>query len=77
MDFMKRAEPVWLALVIIGALNWGIVGLFDTNVVEEILGSGTAADVAYVIVGLSGLAMIPRLLGELRLGSHRAHPTGA
>ena len=76
MEFMKRAEPVWLALVIIGALNGGIVGLFDTNVVEEILGSGTAADVVYVIVGLSGLAMLPRLFEELRLGSHRAHPTG-
>jgi uncharacterized protein len=76
MEFMKRAEPVWLALVIIGALNWGIVGLFDTNVVEEILGSGTAADVVYVIVGLAGLAMLPRLFDELRLGTHRAHPTG-
>ena len=77
MEFIKRSEPVWLALMIIGALNWGIVGLFDTNVVEEILGSGTAADVVYVIVGLAGLAMVPRLLEEMRLGSHRAHPTGA
>jgi uncharacterized membrane protein YuzA (DUF378 family) len=63
-------------LVVIGALNWGIVGLFDTNVVEEILGTGTAADVVYVLVGLAGLAMVPRLLEDLRLGSHRAHPTG-
>jgi uncharacterized membrane protein YuzA (DUF378 family) len=76
MEFMKRAEPIWLTLVIIGALNWGIVGLFDTNVVEEILGSGTAADVVYVIVGLAGLAMLPRLFEELRMGSHRASPTG-
>ena len=76
MEFMKRAEPIWLALVTIGALNWGIVGLFDTNVVEEILGSGTVADVVYVIVGLAGLAMLPRLFGELRLSTHRAHPTG-
>jgi uncharacterized membrane protein YuzA (DUF378 family) len=77
MEFMKRLEPVWLALIVIGALNWGIVGLFDTNVVEEILGTGTAADVVYVIVGLAGLAMLPRLFEELRLGTHRAHPTGA
>lgn len=77
MEFIKRAEPFWLLLVVIGALNWGIVGLFDTNVVEEILGTGTAADVAYVIMGLAGLAMLPRLFEELRLGSHRAHPTGA
>ncbi len=76
MEFIKRTEPIWLALVVIGALNWGIVGLFDTNVVEEILGTGTAADVVYVIVGLAGLAMVPRLLEDLRLGTHRAHPTG-
>ena len=77
MEFIKRAEPFWLALVVIGALNWGIVGLFDTNVVEEILGTGTAADVVYVLVGLAGLAMMPRLFEELRLGTRRAHPTGA
>jgi uncharacterized membrane protein YuzA (DUF378 family) len=77
MEFIKRTEPIWLLLVVIGALNWGIVGLFDTNVVEEILGTGTAADVVYVLVGLAGLAMMPRLFEELRLGAHRAHPTGA
>jgi uncharacterized protein len=77
VDLIKRTEPVWLALVIIGALNWGIVGLFDTNVVEELLGTGTAADVAYVIVGLAGLMMVPRLLEGLNLGTHRTRPTGA
>ena len=51
MEFMKRLEPLWLALVVIGALNWLMVGLFDTNVVTEIFGSGTASDVVYVIVG--------------------------
>jgi uncharacterized membrane protein YuzA (DUF378 family) len=74
---IKRAEPFWLALLVIGALNWGIVGLFDTNVVEEILGTGTVADVVYVAVGLAGLAMLPRLFGDLRLGAHRARPSGA
>ena len=77
MELIKRTEPIWLALMVIGALNWGIVGLFDTNVVEEILGTGTAADVAYVVIGLAGLLMVPRLLEELRMGTHRAHPTGA
>jgi len=77
MEFIKRTEPIWLALMVIGALNWGIVGLFDTNVVEEILGTGTATDVVYVVIGLAGLLMVPRLLDELRMGTHRAHPTGA
>jgi uncharacterized protein len=77
MEFIRRTEPIWLALMVLGALNWGIVGLFDTNVVEEILGSGTATDVAYVVIGLAGLLMVPRLFAELRTGTHRAHPTGA
>jgi len=77
MEFIKRSEPIWLALVVLGALNWGIVGLFDTNVVSEILGTGTATDVVYVVIGLAGLFMIPRLLEELRMGIHRTHPTGA
>jgi uncharacterized membrane protein YuzA (DUF378 family) len=77
VDLIKRAEPFWLALLVIGALNWGIVGLFDTNVVEEILGTGTAADVVYVVMGLAGLAMLPRLFEDLRLGMHSARPSGA
>jgi uncharacterized membrane protein YuzA (DUF378 family) len=77
VDLIKRAEPVWLALLVIGALNWGIVGLFDTNVVEELLGTGTAADVVYVVVGLAGLAMLPRLFEDLRLGMQRLRPSGA
>jgi uncharacterized membrane protein YuzA (DUF378 family) len=76
MELIKRFEPVWLGLVVIGALNWGLVGLFDVNVVEEIFGTGTVADVVYVIVGIAGLAMLPRLLGDLRV-TGRAHATGA
>jgi uncharacterized membrane protein YuzA (DUF378 family) len=77
MAFMKRLEPLWLALIVIGALNWLMVGLFDTNVVTEIFGSGTASDVVYVIVGIAGLAMLPRLFEDLRLGTGRTHATGA
>ena len=77
MEFMKRLEPLWLVLVVIGALNWLMIGLFDTNVVSEILGTGTATDVVYVVIGLAGLLMVPRLFEELRMGTHRAHPTGA
>ena len=71
MEFIKRLEPVWLALVVVGALNWGMVGLFEFNLVAEIFGAGTVADVIYVIVGIAGLMMVPKLLEEFRLGSHR------
>jgi uncharacterized membrane protein YuzA (DUF378 family) len=77
MDVIKRLEPVWLALVVVGALNWGLVGLFEFNLVEEIFGAGTVADVIYVIVGLAGLMMLPRLFEDFRVSTHRTHPTGA
>ena len=77
MELMKRLEPLWLALVVIGALNWLMIGLFDTNVVTEIFGSGTASDVVYVIVGIAGLAMLPRLFEDVRVAGGRTHATGA
>jgi uncharacterized protein len=77
MDIIKRLEPVWLALVVIGAINWGLVGLFEWNLVTEIFGTGTVTDVIYVIVGVAGLMMLPRLLEDFRVSTHRTHPTGA
>jgi len=76
MELMKRLEPVWLGLVLLGALNWALVALFDFNVVEELLGTGTATDVVYVIVGLAAVALLPRMFEGATLGD-RAHPRGA
>ena len=45
------------ALAIIGALNWGSIGIFQVNFVENILGSGGLTRVVYALVGLSGLAL--------------------
>jgi hypothetical protein len=77
MDIIKRMELVWLALVVLGATNWLLVGLFEWNLFAEILGTGTVTDVAYVIVGIAGLALVPRTFEGLRMGTHTTHPTGA
>jgi len=46
-------------VAIIGALNWGLVGLFGYNLVDAIFGVGSVASRAiYVLVGLSGLALL-------------------
>lgn len=45
-------------LVIIGGLNWGLVGLFKFNLVEAIFGTGMVATVIYVLVGLAALWML-------------------
>ena len=46
------------ALAIIGALNWGIIGLTGNNVVENILGVGGITNIVYILVGLSGLVLL-------------------
>lgn len=47
------------AVAIIGALNWGLVGVADFNLVDYILGAGSVASrVVYSLVGLSGLALL-------------------
>ena len=46
------------AIAIIGALNWGSVGIFHVNFVEQLLGQGGVTTVAYVLVGLSGIALL-------------------
>jgi len=50
----------WIAfiLVIIGGLNWGLIGLVDFNLVTEIVGAGLIASIIYTLVGISALYMI-------------------
>jgi len=51
-------DLITLILVIIGGLNWGLVGLFNFNIVQAIFGIGTLADIVYILVGLSALWML-------------------
>ncbi|CBW73747.1 Hypothetical membrane associated protein [Mycetohabitans rhizoxinica HKI 454] len=53
----------WIAgvLVIIGALNWGLVGLFQFDLVAAILGAGSMMTrIIYVLVGLAGIYCLIR-----------------
>ncbi len=45
-------------LVIIGGLNWGLVGAFNFNLVDAIFGMGTISMLIYILVGLSAVYMI-------------------
>jgi len=76
MEMVRRFEPVVLMVMVLGALNWGVIGLFDTNVVADLFGGGTLTDIVYVIVGVCGLLYVPRLLESLRVGGHSPHPHG-
>ena len=78
MEMIKRFEPLALLLMMLGALNWGVVGLTDgdTNVISNIFGDGTLLNVVYVIVGVSALVYIPKLLEAMHLGGEHFHPRG-
>ena len=53
---MKGLQQVANILVIVGALNWGLVGLLDFNVVNMVLGSMAGLEkIVYILVGLSGV----------------------
>ena len=70
MEVIKRFEPLWLALVVIGGLNWALVGLFDRNVLSDIFGSGTATDVVYAVIGFAALMLVPTLLARMHVDMH-------
>ena len=77
MDLLKRFDPMWIALLIIGGLNWAMLALFDTNVVSEIFGTGTVTDAIYVLVGVAALMFVPRLLESMHLPGRHTRPHGA
>lgn len=55
---MKMSSLQMLSWVVItvGALNWGLVGLFNINLAEMLFGSGTMlTQIVYILVGLSGV----------------------
>ncbi|NLU26001.1 MAG: DUF378 domain-containing protein [Hungateiclostridium thermocellum] len=54
-----------LVLVIIGALNWLLVGLFDYNLVADLFGAASIISrIIYSIVGIDGLYSISLLFRE-------------
>jgi uncharacterized protein len=70
MEFMKRFEPVWLALVVIGGLNWAILGLFDRNILADVFNGGTLTDVVYTVIGFAALMLVPAVLDRSHMGEH-------
>lgn len=56
---MKWVELVATLLVVVGAVNWGLMGLLNLNLVSTVLGAWPLVEkVVYVLVGLSGLWLL-------------------
>lgn len=73
MNIVNVTAPV---LVSIGALNWGLIGLFEYNLIEEVLGDGGSATsstplakIVYILIGASAvytLGLIPVIQKKLK-----------
>ena len=79
---MNALAKILITIAIIGALNWGLIGFFNFNLVDAIFGGGsaeqtsTASRIVYAIVGLSGLAALA-MLPKLREEESPRHPHAA
>ena len=62
---MKIIDKIALVLVIIGAINWGLVGIFNFNLVDTIFGAmSIISRIIYTLVGISGLWAIKLLFDK-------------
>lgn len=64
---METAQKIFLTITIIGAVNWGLIGFFDFNLVDTIFGAGTMfAKIIYMLVGVTGLFNIWILFNHIK-----------
>lgn len=53
---MSTLQRIALLLTIVGAINWGLIGFFNFNLVAAIFGEATALSrIVYGLVGIAGL----------------------
>lgn len=63
---MELVQKIALAFTIIGAVNWGLIGLFDYNLVTMLISSTTIVRIIYSIIGICGLINIGIYFYDLR-----------
>ncbi len=64
---MSTLQKIALFLTIVGALNWGLVGLFEFDLVASIFGGATniVSRVIYAIIAIAGIINIGLLFTDL------------
>lgn len=63
---METLQKILLVITIIGAINWGLIGLFDLDLVAVLFGNGGMfTRIIYTLVGICGLVNIGILFNHL------------
>jgi uncharacterized membrane protein YuzA (DUF378 family) len=71
---MKALNLGALLLIIVGGINWGLVGLVDFNLVAAIFGAGSMLSrLVYILVGLSALYQLIPFVRAMGAGEVTAH----
>ena len=66
MIILETLQKVCLVLTIIGAVVWGLIGIFDFNLVSYIFGEGSMLSrIIYTLVGITGLINIGILFDHI------------
>lgn len=66
---METLQKILLVITIIGAVNWGLIGLLNIDLVAAIFGDLTVMSrIVYSLVGICGLVNIGILLGHIEFG---------
>ena len=64
---MHLLQRSCLVLTIIGAIVWGLIGVFDFNLVETIFGDNSMVSrIIYTLVGIAGLINIYLLFTDIK-----------
>ena len=64
--FMNVLQKIALLLTIVGALNWGLIGLFNYKLVEALFGTDSFFSMLiYILVGIAGVINIMLLFQDL------------
>lgn len=69
---MRQLDLTVLVLLVIGGLNWGLVGLAQTDLVNLVFGTSILARLVYVIIGVAAIYEVAVLSGLLHHGNRTA-----
>lgn len=63
---MVTLQKIALVFTIIGAINWGLIGIFDFNLVTFIFGDASVLSrIVYILVGIAGIINIGLLVQDI------------
>lgn len=62
---METLQKTCLVITIVGAIVWGIIGLFNVNIIEALFGDTIIPRIIYSLVGITGIINIGILFNHI------------